>query len=148
MSDKAGKEFQFGLTPLFSLGGGKGRDIYKETWNGRKKLKIAVKQMERKWKRELEDRDAKLREELKNRDMTFCDETTKNAESLCKMLERRDQEMMVVLHNRDKLWSGSFENYKQSYIMMTYEKVNNRTSLESIGKRQCEFVKINVEILD
>ena len=27
MSDKAGKESQFGLTPLFRLGGGWGRDI-------------------------------------------------------------------------------------------------------------------------
>ena len=31
---------------------------------------------------------------------------------------------------------------------MTYEKVNNKTTLESTGKRQCELVKSNVEILD
>ena len=31
---------------------------------------------------------------------------------------------------------------------MSYEQVNNRTSLESIGKRQCELVKSNVEFLD
>ena len=28
MSEKAGKESQFGLAPLFRLGGGRGRDIY------------------------------------------------------------------------------------------------------------------------
>ena len=31
---------------------------------------------------------------------------------------------------------------------MTYEHINNMTTLESIGKRQCELVKSNVEILD
>ena len=31
---------------------------------------------------------------------------------------------------------------------MTYEQVKNRTTLESIAKRQCELVKSNVEILD
>ena len=83
----------------------------------------------------MEEKDAKLREELKNRDMTFWDETTKNVEPLCKMLQRRDQEMMEALRNRDKLWLGSLHQCKQSYIMMSYEQVNNRTSLESIGKR-------------
>ena len=32
--------------------------------------------------------------------------------------------------------------------MMAYEQFNNRTTLESIDKRQCELVKSNVEILD
>ena len=32
--------------------------------------------------------------------------------------------------------------------MVPYEQVNNRTTLESIGKRQCELVKGNVEILE
>ena len=56
--------------------------------------------------------------------------------------------MMVALHNRDKLWLGSLDHCKQIYRMMTYEQVNNRTTLESIGKRQCELVKSNVEILN
>ena len=56
----------------------------------KKENENAVKQMELKWKREMEERDAKLIEELKNRDMTFWDETVKNVESLYKMLERRD----------------------------------------------------------
>ena len=80
--------------------------------------------------------------------MTFWSETTKNAESLCKILERRDKEMMASLQNRDKLWLCSLEHCKQSYRLMTYEQVNNRKTLESIGKRQCELVKSNVEILD
>ena len=114
----------------------------------KKETENAVEEMELKWKREMEERDAKLIEELKNRDMTFWEETSKNAESLCKMLERRDQEMMAALQNIDKLWLGSLEHYKQSYRMMTYEHINNRTTLESISIRQCELVKSNVEILD
>ena len=104
--------------------------------------------MELKLNKEMEERDAKLRKEFKNRDMTFWDETIKNNESLCKMLERRAQEMMAALQNRDKLWLGSLKHCKQSYRMMTCEQVNNKLALESIGKRQCELVKSNVEILD
>ena len=122
--------------------------LRKRDMEWKKKAENAVKKMELKWKREIEKRDAKMREELKIRDMTFWDETTKNAESLCKMLKRRDQEMMVALHNIDKLWLGSLKHCKQSYRMMTYEQINNRTTLASIGKRQCELVKSNVEILD
>ena len=55
---------------------------------------------------------------------------------------------MAAFQNRDKLWLGSLEHCKQSYIMMTYEQVKNRIVLESIGKRQCKLVKSNVEILD
>ena len=64
------------------------------------------------------------------------------------MLEIIDQEMMAALQNRDNFWLRSLEHCKQSYRMMTYEQVNNRTALESIGKRQCELVKSNVDILD
>ena len=64
------------------------------------------------------------------------------------MLEDKDNVMNAALESRDRDWLNSLEHCKQSFRLMTYEQINNRTTLESIGKRQCELVKSNVEILD
>ena len=64
------------------------------------------------------------------------------------MLEDKDKVLKVALELRDGDWLNSLEHCKQSYKLMTYEHINNRITLESISKRQCELVKSNVEILD
>ena len=52
------------------------------------------------------------------------------------------------MESKDKDWLNSLKHCKQSYRPMTYEQINNRLTLKSIGKRQCELVKSNVENLD
>ena len=67
---------------------------------------------------------------------------------LIKMLEDRDNTLKAGLESRDKNWLNSLEHCKQSFCLMTYEQVNNRTLLESLAKRQRELTESNAKILD
>ena len=67
--------------------------------------------------------------------MAFWTETGKHEAGLIKMLEDRDNALKVGLKSRDMNWLNSLEHCKQSFRLMTYEQVNNRTLLESLAKR-------------
>ena len=68
------------------------------------------------------------------------------------MLEDKDNALKADLESRDlesrdMNWLNSLEHCKQSFRLMTYEQVNNRTLLESLAKRQLELTKSNAKIL-
>ena len=50
-------------------------------------------------------------------------------------LKQRDEEWRAKLEKRDQNWLYSLAHYKQGFCLMTYEKVNSRTLLESLAKR-------------
>ena len=85
---------------------------------------------------------------IRVRDVAFWIEIGIHEAGLLKIFEDRDNAMKVALESRDRDWLNSLEHCKQSFRLMTYKHINNRTTLESIGKRQCEMVKSNVEIFD
>ena len=65
-----------------------------------------------------------------------------------KMLEDRDNALKACLESRDKNWLNSLVHCKESFCLMTYEQVNNRTLLESLAKRQRGLIESNAKILD
>ena len=80
--------------------------------------------------------------------MAFWTEIGKHEAGLIKMLEDRDNALKAGMESRDKNWLNSLEHCKQSFLVMTYEQVNNRTLLESLAKRQRELTESNAKILD
>ena len=65
-----------------------------------------------------------------------------------KMLEDRDKAMKAALESRDRDWLNSLKHCKERVRLMTYEQVNNRALMESLAKRQREFIESNAKILD
>ena len=63
-------------------------------------------------------------------------EIGKHEAGLIKMLEDRDNTLKVGMESRDMNWLNSLEHCQQSFHLMTYVQVNNRTLLESLAKRQ------------
>ena len=68
--------------------------------------------------------------------------------NLVKMLEDRDKAMKEALESRDRDWLNSLEHCRESFRLMTYEQVINRTLMESLAKRQHELIESNENILD
>ena len=68
--------------------------------------------------------------------MAFWTETGTQEGGLIKMLEDRDNALKASLESRDQNWLNSLAHCKQSFRLMTYEHVNNRTPLESLDKSQ------------
>ena len=64
------------------------------------------------------------------------------------MKRDRDNSLKACLESRDKNWLNNFSHCRESFHLMTYEQVNNRTLLESLAKRQRELIESNVKILD
>ena len=64
------------------------------------------------------------------------------------MLEDRDNALKASLESRDQNWLNNLAHCKQSFLLMTYEQVNNKTLLESLAKRQRELIESNAKILD
>ena len=65
------------------------------------------------------------------------------------MLAARDSGMKKKsLEARDVGWINSLKHCKDSLRLNTQELINNRCTLESIGKRQHELVMSNADILD
>ena len=56
--------------------------------------------------------------------------------------------MKKALEERDIGWLNILQHYKDSLRLNTQELIDNRCTLESIRKRQCELVKSNADILD
>ena len=88
------------------------------------------------------------KEELRVRDVIFWEELEKQEFDLCKMLKARDCSMKTTLESRDIGRLNSLQHCKDSLRLNTQELINNRCTLESIGKRQRELVKSNADILD
>ena len=83
----------------------------------------------------MENRDTEWITLIRDREVAFWTETFMHEASLLKMLEDRDKAMKATLESRDKDWLNSLENCKESFRLMTQEKVNNRTLMESLAKR-------------
>ena len=63
------------------------------------------------------------------------------------MLEDRDNALKACLESRGKNWLNSLAHCKESFHLITYEQINNRTLMESF-KRQGELTESNAKILD
>ena len=74
-------------------------------------------------------------------------------------IEKRDTEWRTVLRDRDNALKASMDlrdnncmnslrHCKQSFHLMSYEIINNRTLLESLVMRQRELTESNAKILD
>ena len=53
-----------------------------------------------------------------------------------------------MLGIKDKNWLNSLAHCKESFRLMTYEQVNNKTILVSLAKGQRELTESNAKILD
>ena len=126
------------------------RDEYMDAKLGRRDQNIedALKQSNEEWREELEKRDTEWRTVIRNREVTFWTETGKHEAGLLKMFEDRDNALKACLKSRDKNWLNTLARCKESFCLMTYEQVNNRTLLESLAKRQQELIESNAKILD
>ena len=63
-------------------------------------------------------------------------------------LRKRDEEWRGEVERRDQYWSNCIKHMKRSFRLMTYEKINNRTLLKTLAKRQRELTESNAKILD
>ena len=98
-------------------------------------MEEVIRQRDLEWKKELEERDEKLRKELRVRDITFWEETGKQEYALYQMLETRDKAIKMALVSREREWLYSLQHCRDSLRVTTQELINNRGTLESIGKR-------------
>ena len=64
------------------------------------------------------------------------------------MLASKENSMKKALEARDVGWLNNLQHCKDILRLKTQELINNRCTFESIGKRQCEPVKSNSDILD
>ena len=84
----------------------------------------------------MEKRDTKWITVIRHREVAFWTKTGKHEAGLLKMLGDRDNALKACLESRDKNWLNNLAHCKESFQLMTYEQVNNRTLLESLAKRQ------------
>ena len=96
-----------------------------------------MKEMDNQLKLQLQLRDEYMEAELIRRDRNLED-----------ALKKIDEEWRAELEKMDRYWLNSMTHYKKSFRLMTYEKVNNRTLLESLAKRKRELIESNAKILD
>ena len=96
----------------------------------------------------MEKRETKWRKVIRHTEVAFWIETGIHEASLLKMLEDRDNAVKATLESRDKDWLNILVHCKESFRLMTHEKVNKRTLMESLAKRQREFIESNAKILD
>ena len=85
---------------------------------------------------------------IRDREVAFWTETGKHEAGLLKMLGDKDNALKACLESRDKNWLNNLAHCKESFQLMTYEQVNNRTLLESLAKRHRELTESNAKILD
>ena len=85
---------------------------------------------------------------IRDREVAFWTETGKHEAGLIKMLEDEDNALKACLESRDENWLNILAHCKESFRLMIYKQVNNRTLLESLAKRHRELTKSNVKILD
>ena len=98
-------------------------------------LEKALKQRDEEWRTELEKKDTKWRTMIRDREVAFWIEIGKYGADLLKMLGDRDNALKACLESRDKNWLNNLAHLRESFHLMTYEQVNNRTLLESLANR-------------
>ena len=85
---------------------------------------------------------------IRDREVSFWTETGKHEVCLLKMFGDRDNALKAWMESSDKNWLNSLAHCRESFLLMTYDKVNNRTLLESLAKLQQELAESNAKILD
>ena len=85
---------------------------------------------------------------IRDKEVAFWTQTSIHEANLMKMLEDRDKAMKATLESRDRDWLNSLQHCKESFRMMIYEQVNNRTLVESLAKRHRELIECNAKIID
>ena len=78
----------------------------------------------------MEKRDTKWRTVIRDREVTLWTKKGEHEARLIKMLEDKDNALKACLELRDKNWLNSLAHCKQSFRLITYEQVNNKTLLE------------------
>ena len=99
-------------------------------------------------KQEMKERDNQLKLQLQLRDEYMEAELRRRDKNLKDALKKRDEEWIAELEKRDQYLLNSMAHCKQSFQLMTYDKVNNRAFLESLAKRRRELIGSNAKILD
>ena len=64
------------------------------------------------------------------------------------MLRDRDNALKASMDSRDNNCMNILGHYKQSFRLMSYEIINNRTLFEYLTIRQRELIERNAKILD
>ena len=108
---------------------------------------------------ELKERDIRWAEEMDNCIRVLGEESEEQRDALFNALEERDTDLRnrIVdrdtvlkndLTNRDRIWIYRWQQLRNSLRLTHVKAVNNRTLLESLGKRQKELVEANTKILN
>ena len=96
----------------------------------------------------LKRRDQNLEDALKKRDEEWKVEIEKMDTWWRTVLRDRDNALKASMDSRDNNCMNSLRHCKQSFHLMSYEIINNRTLLESLAMRQRELTESNAKILD
>ena len=99
-------------------------------------------------RQEMKERDNLLKLLLQLRDEYMEAELRRRDQNLEDALRKRDEEWRGEVERRDQYWSNCIGHMKQSFRLMTFEQINNRTLLETLAKIQRELIESNVKILD
>ena len=85
---------------------------------------------------------------LNKKDEEWKVEIEKNDTEWTIILRDRDNALKASMDSRDNNFMNSLGHYEQSFCLMSYEIINNRTLLESLARRQGELTESNAKILD
>ena len=96
----------------------------------------------------LKRRDQNLEDALRKRDEEWRSEIEKKDQEWRAILRDRDNTLKVSMDARDSNYMNSLGHCKQSFLLMSYEIVNNKSLLESLAMRQGELTENNAKILD
>ena len=118
-----------------------------------------MKERDNQLKTQLQLRDEYFDAQLKRRDQNLVDALKKMDEEWKIEIEKRgiewrtilrdiDNALKVSMDSRDNNCMNSLGHYKQSFLLMRYEIINNRPLLESLVMRQRELTESNAKILD
>ena len=97
---------------------------------------------------ELKRRDQNLEDALKKRDEEWRSEIEKRDIEWRTILRDRDNTLKASMDSRDSNFMNSLGHCKQSFGLMSFEIINNRTLLDSLAMRHPEHTKSNAKILD
>ena len=84
---------------------------------------------------ELKRRDQNLEDALKKRDEEWKVEIEKRVIEWRTVLRDRDNALKASMDSRENNYMNNLEHCKQSFRLMSYEIINNRTLLESLAMR-------------
>ena len=118
----------------------------------------------------MKERDDQLKTQLPLRDEYFAEKLRRRDQNLKDALKKRDEEWKVEIEKKDIEWRtvlrygdnalkasmdsrdsnfmNSLGHCKQSFCVMSFVIINNRTLLESLAMRQRELTESNAKILD